>query len=84
MVYLEWSAATELLAKSGQLSKGASVGVEALSETLSLAAAACLDYWDAECGLGQNETSGHSPHTRSDSPCKSMRKSHPPALVLHA
>ena len=49
IVYLEWSSAAERLASSGHLSKAASSEVLALAETLALAPAACLDYFDAEC-----------------------------------
>ena len=48
IVYLEWSSAAERLAASGQLSKGASAGVMDLAETLALAPAACMDYFDSE------------------------------------
>lgn len=45
--YIEWSAGATALAKSGQLSTAASQGVMELAESLALAPAACLDYFDA-------------------------------------
>ena len=45
--YLEWAAACERLATSGQLSTAASELLLELAEMLTLTPAACLDYFDA-------------------------------------
>ena len=45
--YLEWATGCTALANSGQLSTAASMAVTQLGDTLVLASAGCLDYFDA-------------------------------------
>ena len=82
IVYMEWSSAAETLAKSGQLSQGASNGVLQLAETLALAPAGCLDYFDSEC-LKEFGDNSHAGFTLSGHILKNMSILDPSGSEYH-